>query len=255
MNIRKIILFLFLLGRIVCTQAQNHTLIKDTDTTTFIPRTLTADEFLNFQLPPIETLFENAKNNPQLGAVQASIEAAKIDAKKSKRDWWSYFNIHAGYNYGILGTYVDNESEYVPLHTTYSGATQSSWSLGANFSLPLDRLINYKMNVKKQKQIIENMEYNKAIILNQLKGDIIELYSNIQYQLKMLASITESIVLYRANYEVAKNDFINNKITANELTLHKNGQQKAEGEYESILNQLQILLLKLELITNTKLIN
>lgn len=254
MNIKQYLFILILMSGGILAHAQ-ETATRQPDTSAFIPRTLTAAEFLHFQLPLLETLFENAKNNPQLEAVQASIEAAKIDAKRSKRDWWSFFNVHAGYNYGILGTYVDSESEFAPLHTTYSGATQNSWSIGANFSLPLDRLINYRINVKKQKRLIENMEYNKEIVFNQLKGDIIELYSNIQYQLKMLASITESIVLYRANYEVAKSDFINNKITANELTLYKNGQQKAEAEYESILNQLQILLLKLELITNTKLIS
>lgn len=250
---RKILMTFFALVFIALTgYAQD---VPKQDSLGFSPKTLTVNEFLNFRLPPLETLFENAKNNPRLEAIQASIEASHSDLKDSKRDWLSFFSVHAGYKYGILGTYVDSETEFNPLTTTYSGASQSSWSVGANFNMPLDRLFNYKNNVKKQKKIIDNIQYTKETVFYEIKAEIIELYSNTQYQLRMLSSASESIILYRTNYAVAQTDFINNKITAYELSTMKNSQKKAEMEYESIVNQLQILLLKLELITNTKLIS
>ena len=88
----------------------------------FVPQTLTTNEYINYQLPPLDSLFEGAKTNPRLKAIGASIEAARNDLKATKRDWLQYFSVRAGYTYGILGTYTDQESQYTPLTTVYSGA-------------------------------------------------------------------------------------------------------------------------------------
>lgn len=247
------IIFLFLLPALL--PLKGRTQNSATDTTDFIPKVLTTEEFQNFRLPSLETLFENARKNPRLSAIEASIEAAKYETKLAKRDWWSYFSLHAGYNYGILGTYVDHETQYTPLTTTYSGATQSSWQIGANINVPLDRLINHRVKVKKQQQLVENAEFNQEIAFNEIKAEIIELYSNIQYQLKMLKLAIESITLYAADYNVAQSDFINNRMSTGGLTELKNAQKKAQAEYELIVSRLNIYLLKLEVISNTKLIN
>lgn len=225
------------------------------DSLSFIPRTLSTEEYQNFQLPSLQQLFESARTNPRLSAIEASIQAAKYDTKLAKRDWWSYFSLHAGYNYGILGTYVDRESEYQPLTTTYSGSSQSSWQIGANFNLPLDRLLNHRLNVKKRQQLAESEEYTQEIVFNEIKQEIVELYSNVQYQLKMLRIVIDAITLYSADYDVARNDFVNNKITTSGLTEIKNSQKNAQTEYELIISRINIYLLKLEIITNMKLIS
>ena len=53
----------------------------------FVPQTLTTNEYINYQLPPLDSLFEGAKTNPRLKAIGASIEAARNDLKATKRDW------------------------------------------------------------------------------------------------------------------------------------------------------------------------
>lgn len=252
MNFKHTIIFCFLSEISICSFAQQSTTAQDS--ITFEPRTFTTEEFQNFQIPSLQTLFENARKNPRLSAIEAAIEAARLDTRIAKRDWWSYFSLHAGYNYGILGTYTDQETTTRPLITTYSGANQSSWQVGANINLPLDRLLNHQLNVKKQKQLVENAEYNQQIVFDEIKQEIIELYANVQYQLKMLKMSIDAIILYEADYNVARNDFINNKISTSGLTELKNSQKKAQAEYELIVTQLNIYLLKLEVISNTKLI-
>lgn len=224
--------------------------------TRFIPQTLTTNEFINYQLPPLDTLFESAKKNPRLKAIQASIEAARNDLKVAKRDWWQYFSVRAGYNYGILGTYTDQETQYTPLTTVYSGATQSSWSVGANISIPFDKLFTHRPSVKKQQQIIQNIEYTQQVAFNEIKNEIIELYCNVQYQLKLLKLAAETITLYNAEFQVAEQNFVRDKATNNRLLSDIKGSQKdARVEYENIINQLNITFLKLELICNMQLRN
>lgn len=248
MNIRLLIVLIFLgIG--------NSAKAQGNDSTIMIPKTFTPEEFRNFQLPPLESLFESAKTNPRLEAIEAAIESAKIDVKQTKRDWLKFFSVHAGYNYGILGIYSDYETEINPLATTYTGSTQSSWQVGANFSMPIQQIFDHRSTVKKQKKIVENFEYTKEIAFYDIKKEIIELYAGIQYHLKMMETSASAVAINKAGYAVSKSEFINNKIKPETLIIGNNNLKRAEAEYENIISELHVLLLKLELITNTKLIS
>lgn len=246
----KLVIVLFIISG-----AYSNLYAQESDSSRLLPKTFTPEEFRNFQLPPLETLFESAKTNPRLEAIQASIEAAKMDVKQTKRDWLKYFSVYAGYTYGVLGVYSDRETEYQQLMTTYTGNTQNSWQIGANFSMPINQIFDHKTNVQKQKKIIENIEYTKAVAFYEIKKEIVELYTNIQYHLKMMDASASALAINRASYAINKNEFANNKIKPEDLIVGNNNLKKAEAEYETTITELQVLLLKMELITNIKLIS
>lgn len=263
MKIRYFIVCVLLLACYVDCFAQEHKRRKrdedeisiHRDTVNYKPVTLTTDEFRNYHLPPLETLFENARNNPRLKAVESAMLAARADLRTTRRDWLQYFSVRGGYTYGILGTYTDVESQYNPLTTTYSGSSQSSWSIGANISIPLNSLFNQSSKVRKQREIYRQTQYEQEITFNEIKNEIIEIYCNIQYQLKLLKIAIESLALYDADYAVSEADFINNNQTQNRMLSDlKHSHQLALTEYENIINTLNILFLKLEIISNTKII-
>nr|WP_306449362.1 TolC family protein [Odoribacter splanchnicus] len=264
MNIKYIILCCILIGWTFNVSAQEHKRQKKDadkitihrDTVNYKPVTLTTDEFRNYHLPPLETLFESARNNPRLKAVEAAMEASRADLKSTRRDWLQYFSIRAGYTYGILGTYTDSESKYTPLTTVYSGATQNSWQIGANINIPLNTLFNQSTKVRKQREKYKEAQYNQEMAFDEIKNEIIEIYCNIQYQLKLLKIAIESLTLYNADYNISETDFINNNRNQNRtLSDIKHGHQVALTDYETIINNLNILFLKLEVISNTKIIN
>ncbi len=226
------------------------------DTVKYKPVTLTTDEFRNYHLPPLESLFENARNNPRLKAIEAAMNATRAELRTTRRDWLQYFSLHAGYNYGILGTYTDSESKYTPLTTVYSGATQNSWSIGANVNIPLNTLFNQSSKIRKQREEYFQAQYDTEATFNEIKNEIIDIYCNIQYQLKLLKIATESKTLYEADYKISETDFVNNHNKLNRsLADIKHSHQVALVEYETIVNQLNILFFKLEVLTNTKIIN
>ena len=110
--------------------------------------------------------------------------------------------------------------------------------------------------MKKQKEIVKNVEYTQQIAFDEIKNEIIELYCTIQYQLKLLKLATETITLYNAEYQSVQLDYINNKNKTNRLLSDiKSSQKDAKTEYEKIISELNILFLKLELITNINLRN
>lgn len=264
MKIRYFIVCVLLLACYVDCFAQEHKRRKrdedeisiHRDTVNYKPVTLTTDEFRNYHLPPLETLFENARNNPQIKAIEAAMLAARADLRTTRRDWLQYFSVRGSYTYGILGTYTDVESQYNPLTTTYSGASQSSWSIGANVSIPLNTLFNQSSKVRKQRELYKQSQYEKEATFNEIKNEIIEIYCNIQYQLKLLKMATESLTLYDSDFTISQTDFINNNQNQNRLLSDiKHSHQVALTEYETIINNLNILFLKLEVISNTKIIN
>ena len=66
---------------------------------------------------------------------------------------------------------------------------------------------------------------------------------------------TESLTLHDADYTSSEADFINNNQTQNRMLSDlKHSHQLALTEYENIINTLNILFLKLEIISNTKII-
>lgn len=226
------------------------------DTINYKPVTLTTDEFRNYHLPALEVLFENARNNPRMKAVEAAMRASRAELRSARKDWLQYFSLRAGYTYGILGTYTDTETQYNPLTTVYSGATQSSWSIGANINIPLNTLFNQNSKIKQQREKYIQSQYDQEITFNEIKNEIIEIYCNIQYQLKLLKIATESQTLYDADFSVSESNFINDNNNQNRLLSDiKHSHQVALTEYETIVNNLNILFLKLEIISNTKIIN
>lgn len=264
MKIKYILLCIILLGYFLESPAQERKRRKKDDdkitihrdTVNYKPVTLTTEEFRNYHLPPLEVLFENARNNPRIKAVEAAVRASRAELRSTRRDWLQYFSVRAGYTYGILGTYTDTETQYNPLTTVYSGATQSSWSVGANVNIPLNSLFNQSSKVKQQQEKYIQSQYEQESIFNEIKNEIIEIYCNIQYQLKLLKIATESQTLYDADYNVSEANFINDNNNQNRLLSDiKHSHQVALTEYETIVNNLNILFLKLEIISNTKIIN
>ena len=132
MGAKYIIVACLLCANFICSAQKERERDSILQSINFVPQVLTTNEYIHYQLPPLDSLFENAKTNPRLKAIQSSIEAARYDLKLTKREWWQYLSLHAGYTYGILGTYTDQETQYTPLSTVYTGASQSSWSVGAN---------------------------------------------------------------------------------------------------------------------------
>ncbi len=225
-----------------------------TDTTDWVK--LLTEEYSRFKLPPLQTLLEDARvNNPQVLQNNANIEAAQYDLKIERRKWLSYLSARAGYTYGILGTYSDYESRYDNLTTTYTGSSQHSYSVGANLTIPINDLVSRGTSVKRQRKIIEQAEYSREVIYNMLKIEIIELYTDIQSLLAILQRQSETLITFDANYKITVNNFINGKATPYDLSVVKNEQTKALAEYESTRAKLTSLILRLEIITGSKIVN
>lgn len=216
--------------------------------------TLQTNDYLNLKLPPLDSLFENAKQGPiyQLAAVKELIE--KKNLSKEKRAVWSFFSIRGSYQYGTFsydGTYTD---VVTPVVSSYSTSAQTTYTVGGAISIPLDGLFDLGARVRRQKLNIRTAELEKKMKFEEVQQSIIQLYVSATAQLNILKLRAEAVILATAQYEISEKDFANGTIDSGTLSTDKERQSQAMESFENSKAELNKSLMTLEIIAHTKII-
>lgn len=216
---------------------------------------LQPDDYLNLKLPPLQELFENARNNPAVEFYNSRLEEENSALKTEKRNWLKYFSLVSTYQYGRIASNTSYSSTESPLIYQYSGQNQHWWSVGASLAVPLDDLIDRKNRVKRQGYKLEQTEMDMEKWYDEQKIRIIDVYTSAIEYLNILKSKVESLTLANAQYTISENDFIHGKISAQSLNDQKIIQSNALTDYERTRAALNSALLKLEILSRTQIIN
>lgn len=212
-------------------------------------------DYKKISLPPLDILFENAKNNPiyELAEVKEQIEINNLH--REKKAWLNYFSLRGSYQYGMFGNESSFTDVYTPVYFNYSTAAQNSYSVGAGISIPLDHLFDLKGRTKKQKMLVKSAALEKELKFEEIKKEIIILYSFALSQLNVLKLRAESLVITNAHYEIAEKNFTNGTIDSGDLAQEKQRQTVSLEQYENTKAELTKNLLILETITQTPILN
>lgn len=239
------IFFLFCTFQTVELQAQKNVELSE----------FNIDDYKKISLPPLDILYENAKNNPvyELAEVKEQIEISNL--RKEKKAWLNYFSLRGSYQYGMFGNESTYTDVYTPVYFNYSTAAQNSYSVGAGISIPLDHLFDLKGRSNRQKMLVKSAALEKEQKFEEIKKEIIVLYSNALSQLNVLKLRSESLVITSAHYEIAEKNFANGSIDSGELSLEKQRQTDSLEQYENTKAELTKNLLILETITQTPILN
>ncbi|MDD3037752.1 TolC family protein [Bacteroides sp.] len=211
-------------------------------------------DYSNIILPPLDVLFENAKNTPiyEMADVKAAIERKLLT--KEKRAFLGFFSLRGSYQYGMFG----NESTYTDVaispYLSYSTQAQNGYTLGAGINIPLDQLFDLKPRVTRQKLALRSAELEREIKYDEIKREIIQMYAMATSQLQVLQIRSESLVLATVQYEISEKNFANGTIESSELSVDKERQSKAREAFESSKFELTKSLMILEVISRTSII-
>lgn len=213
------------------------------------------NDYNKISLPPLDVLFENARKNPiyELAEVKEQIEYNNL--LKEKKAWLNYLSIRGSYQYGMFGNESTYTDVYTPVFFNYSTAAQNSYSVGAGISIPLDHLFDLRGKVKRQKMLVKSAVLEKELKFEEIKKEIIVLYSNTLSQLNVLKLRSESLVITSAHYKIAEKNFANGTIDSGELSIEKQRQTVALEQYEDTKAELTKNLLILESISRTPILN
>jgi len=239
------VLFLFISLQTIELQAQTNIDMSE----------FSIDDYKKISLPPLNILFENAKNNPvyELAEVKEQIEISNL--RKEKKAWLNYFSLRGSYQYGMFGNESTYTDVYTPVYFNYSTAAQKSYSVGAGISIPLDHLFDLKGRTKRQKMLVKSAALEKKQKFEEIKKEIIILYSNALSQLNVLKLRSENLVITNAHYEIAEKNFANGTIDSGVLSVEKQRQTVSLEQYENTKAELTKNLLILETVTQTPILN
>ncbi len=241
---RSVFFYLFIL-QTTFPQAQTHTKLHE----------FSIDDYKKINIPSLDILFENAKENPVYELAKIKEQVELINLHREKKAWLSYFSIRGSYQYGMFGNESTYTDVYTPVFYNYSTAAQNSFSIGVGVSIPLDHLFDLKGRTKKQKLLIKSAAIEREIKYEEMKKEIINLYTNILSQLNVLKLNSENVSISNAQYAIAEKDFTNGVINFGDLSQEKQRQTNTLQQYETTKSEFTKSLLILELITNTPIIN
>lgn len=253
---KRLFILLGLLLAAAATQAQSEDMVFDQ--TTFSDLTqMSPEQYISLRLPPLHVLMENARKAPQVGYYESNREIEERELKTVRRNWLKFFKLNGNYSYGSSDVYNQNYIDNLPpsYTTTTSGTTQSWWNVGASVSVPLDEIFNRRNKIKQQKKRIENTQYDMDRWYDELRLKIIDAYTTAIEKLSVMESAAQAMATARAQYQFAEADFINGKLDAQALSRQKSIENSAIREYEQVRASLNSALLRLEVLTNTRIIS
>jgi outer membrane protein TolC len=216
---------------------------------------LSPSDYLNLRLPSLEVLFENAKNSAAVDFYQVRMEEQASALKTEKRSWLKYFRVHSSYQWGLMGINTSFSDTDTPLFYQYSGSRQNWYNIGASISVPFDDFFDRKNRITRQQLKTKATQVEMEKWHDEQKLRIIEMYTKAVKELSVLRLKAESLSFANAQFELAKQDFMNGNIQAGELSQIKSIQMNALESYEQTRSELNKALLQLEVLSKTKILN
>ncbi len=216
---------------------------------------LSPDDYLKLQLPPLELLFENAKNSAAVELYNVRMEEQASALKTERRSWLKYFKFGSTYQWGLMGVNSSFSDTDTPLFYQYSGARQNWYNVGVTLSIPFDDFFDRGNRITRQelKTTATRVEMEKWHDEQKLK--IIEMYTQAVKELSVLKLKAESLSFANVRFELAQQDFLNGKLEAGSLSQIKDMQMDALESYEQTRAGLNRALLQLEVLAKTKILN
>lgn len=216
---------------------------------------MTPEDYASLRLPPLDSLFENAKKNPIIQIQEAKKEEEVGILKKEKKSWLKYINVGGGYHYGIQANTSGYSDSATPIYYQFNENAMSYYNIGGSVSIPLEDLFDRKRKANQQRLKVKEADLLKDQTMDELKQQIIETYSSVLSNIAILKLKAEYLAFAKAQYQVGENDFLNGKGDAKTLSEQKQIQITAASDYELSRASLNSSLLKLEVLTRTPIIN
>jgi len=210
--------------------------------------------FSTFKLPPLAVLFENAKSNPEILELAKAQEIAQSEVAKQKKHLFSYLYGHASYSYGKTDMWSNGSDTYSPLFQQFQGHEQSYWNVGVNLNVPLEDVLDLGASVKRKRLEADRAQIQKDAAYDKLKLQIATLYVQITNNLTALKTAGENAAIYQGANALNERQFQHGNFDIEDYAYTGLRGQGAVDTYQSLLTQITIDIITLEILTHTPII-
>jgi len=254
-NVISLIILLEIAACLDTFAQKNDTIITKATSENVNGETTDNIELLNVELPPLQYFLDAALNAPTVEMFRAMKKEQEIRLKLTKNEWLNYLRGVSNYSYGSMGSMTEASATGQSTYFQYYGQTMSLYNVGASLTLPLDLFFNRKSKINAQEAQIEQANYRLLQAIEDRKILIIENYSIAVQNLELLRVLQESVTIANSSVKMGELEYINGKIDLAALSALKREQTLALSTHQDAKATLNRAILKLELLTNLKIIN
>ena len=213
------------------------------------------DQTENIDLPPLSVFLDAAYENATIKRQEAVMDEKMAAYTIVKRQWLNYFRVNGSYSYGVFSALTDQSNIDTPLFQAWSGRAQHTYNIGAGFSVSLGDLFTRRHQLKVQKAIMRQAQYEYDEVVESRKLKILDAYNKVVEQLATIKAKAEAAAMYNAQMKISENEFINGQITLISLSLERSRRTGALVTFQECKVQLHNAITLLELLTNVKVID
>lgn len=223
-------------------------------TTLKIKKLNEVNKFDEIQMPPLDLLLQTCYQSPNVRKTYAIKKQRINELKTQKRDWTNYISGYATYQYGNLYANTNTEESAYGTSIQYTGSTTSNYNLGARLTIPLNTIWDRHNKLEEKRNAIESADNEYLENIQSMKLTIIRLYYNAIKYYNSLQSLSEALIIGKANIKITEEDYINGKKGLNEVERARSYYSGNVMNFESTRNDLIETLKELEIFTQIKII-
>ncbi len=193
------------------------------------------------------------QNAPEVGVVVIEKEIVKQDAKIAQKGILNSINLVSGYNYGTAGNLALTESNTNNPVNSFTTAKSSRYTVGVNFSLPLDRALSRNNQLKKKELEYHQTELQQKFKEREITQQVIDLYEELQLSNRILLLASESLNSLQVHKKMAEKEFVEGEIPVSEVVRVNEMYTKAAIANEEAKSKFKRVYLHLEQRVGAKL--
>jgi outer membrane protein TolC len=184
--------------------------------------------FSSLRLPNLSTLIDSAYNNsPLLQSQELKLSQKEILTKIEKKMWMKSLSFNSNYSRGTNNSQIDGI--VIPTYTQ----TSSNWyNTGLSLNISLSTILNRKnvISISKINYTIEENKLEEA--KRSLRKIILELYTLVLMNEKILKIRNNAVIISRMNFSYAELEYKNNSISLADYSRIHEGNIKSNILYE-----------------------
>lgn len=213
------------------------------------------DQTENIDLPPLSVFLDAAYENATIKRQEAAMDEQTAAYTIVKRQWLNYFRVNGSYSYGRFSALTNRSDIDTPLFEAWSGSAQHTYNIGAGFSISLGDLFSRHQQLKVQKAIMRQAQYQYDEVVEARKLKILDAYNSVVEQLATIKAKAEAAAMYNAQMKISENEFINGQVSLIALSLERSRRTSALVTFQECKVQLHNAITLLELLTNIKVLD
>jgi outer membrane protein TolC len=220
------------------------------------PINIDSSEMADIVLPPLSTFLEAIESTPQIELLKSQRIGLQIDFKDIKNEWMERINVAGNYSYG-KGTSLSNTStgsSTDPILNYYNNV-RSTYAIGIGIGLPISYFSVHKGKIKKQKELLKQADFVQLQTLQQIKLQVVEIYTNLEMLLKSRKKNIELLYISNTLLRMKSADYVNGMIDLNEYSTIVSNQKSIQSEMDATTAQIIKDKYQLEILTGVNFSN